>query len=193
MDSSKMTNALKTMSSALDLAALRGLNPQEREDLKFIKTGSRVASHLGFQMCLFFNVWYAPAWLAVMIWALYVKYSELDDILAALCPVFLAFTAFLEVCRLYCGYYGNLFENPAALGAFFLLTVFLQGPLLIVQLSSYRFHLPLAELILDAVLLAFIAAECVTGWLAYKQISVVHAKKMFSSPEFQEYKKERNL
>ena len=71
--------------------------------------------------------------------------------------------------------------QPSALGAFSLLSVFLQGPLLIVQLSSYRFHLPLAEFILDLLLLAFIVAEAVTGFLAYRQISVVHAKKMFST------------
>ncbi|XP_055343026.1 transmembrane protein 17B-like [Paramacrobiotus metropolitanus] len=151
-----------------------------QDELRFIKAGLPVASHLGFQMSLYFNVWYYPFWTAICIYALYEKYSILDDILAALCPIFIALSIFLEGCRLYFGYYGNLFENIAALGAYFLITIFLQVPIIVVQVASYRFRMLCVEWWMDIVLLGFVFLEVITGTMAYRQISLVQNGKLFN-------------
>ncbi|GAU93073.1 hypothetical protein RvY_05062 [Ramazzottius varieornatus] len=159
---------------------MSGSSP-EHEDLRFLKLGAPIASHLGLQLLLLLNVWFFPVWFAVSCWATRAKHGLLDDVLVVLGPVLLALNTLFEGLRLFFGYLGNLSENPGALGGFLSLSIFLQAPLLIIQLTTIRFHLTLAEWILDCLLLAFVATEIVAGYFAYTQIAVANNRKILST------------
>ena len=84
---------------------------------------------------------------------------------------------FIEVTRLYLGYLGNLTEKVPELAGFWLLTVLLQFPLqCFLFLNSDLILLPL-ERAANAVMVALIVAELMTGFIALKKITRHQAKK----------------
>ena len=141
------------------------------------RLGNEIVSDLSLQMCLFFNVCYFPFWLIVDVIVAVDKYEHLNYLYKFILVTVLIAAVFIEVTRLYLGYLGNLTEKVPELAGFWLLTVLLQFPLqCFLFLNSDLILLPL-ERAANAVMVALIVAELMTGFIALKKITRHQAKK----------------
>ena len=141
------------------------------------RLGNEVVSDLSLQVCLFFNVCYFPFWLVVDVIVAVDKYEHLNYLYKFILVTVLIAAVIIEVTRLYLGYLGNLTEKVPELAGFWLLTVLLQFPLqCFLFLNSDLILLPL-ERAANAVMVALIVAELVTGFIALKKITRHQAKK----------------
>ena len=141
------------------------------------RLGNEVVSDLSLQVCLFFNVCYFPFWLVVDVIVAVDKYEHLNYLYKFILVTVLIAAVIIEVTRLYLGYLGNLTEKVPELAGFWLLTVLLQFPLqCFLFLNSDLILLPL-ERAANAVMVALIVAELMTGFIALKKITRHQAKK----------------
>ena len=100
---------------------------------KLPKIGHEIVTDLPLQMCLFFNLCYFPFWLITSIVIAYVKFEHLNYLYKFILVTLLVATTIIEITRLYLGYLGNLTEKVPELAGFWLLTVLLQFPMVILN------------------------------------------------------------
>ncbi|XP_032814063.1 transmembrane protein 17 [Petromyzon marinus] len=145
-----------------------------RETASPERAGTVVVSSLPLQMSLYFSAFYYPCWVTSEAVMLATKYPYLATHYAVVLTTVLVFMAVIEMSRLYLGYAGNLGEKVPELAGFWLLSLLLQTPLLLLQLLLGRDTVPLhgaqvgvlsvlALLLATQLVLAFTTLRCMTA------------------------------
>ncbi|XP_061408111.1 transmembrane protein 17 [Lethenteron reissneri] len=98
------------------------------------RAGTVVVSSLPLQMSLYLNAFYYPCWVTSEAVMLATKYPYMATHYCVVLTTVLVFMAVIEMSRLYLGYAGNLGEKVPELAGFWLLSLLLQTPLLLLQL-----------------------------------------------------------
>ncbi|KYB25484.1 transmembrane protein 17 [Tribolium castaneum] len=130
--------------------------------------GNEVMSNLPLQMSLYFNVIFAPFWMAILVLYLrntYLCFSELYKfiIITVISTVFL-----LEMLRLYLGYKGNLEDKIPELAGFWMLSLLLQFPLQGLLLFNPNFKLHVIEIIVQSIMFVMLCIQLVSSYCALK-------------------------
>lgn len=128
-------------------------------------------SSLSLQQALYYNTIYSGVYLVFSILHIiekrqFVYFSVLHE---TLYPPMVALWALGELCRLYCGYKGNLSEKVPETSAFLLLTIFPQTPCL-VYLTFFQEHIWPLDRLLGMGQMAFLFLELGIGFMAFRAL-----------------------
>ncbi|KAH3876851.1 transmembrane protein 17B-like [Dreissena polymorpha] len=160
----------RTMNTVTD--TLFPVSKSMKDPLKHqnIKAGNDYVTNLPLQMAIYFNSFFAPFWITVTIVGLEVKYDELNILYKiTLIAVYITFTI-IEVVRLYVGYTGNLMERVPELAGFWLLTLLIQFPLILLMLFNEDARILPFERAVNIVETCFVVFEIVCGYIAIRQM-----------------------
>jgi hypothetical protein len=97
------------------------------------------------------------------------KYSSLNLTYQFLGVTGFGIMFFLEIPRLLAGYFGNMFQKPALIMGFWLITNLITLPIqsfLLFAANSKNIHL---EVIIDSIILIFLIVESITGVFSVKK------------------------
>nr|KAG5702335.1 hypothetical protein BaRGS_003002 [Batillaria attramentaria] len=133
-----------------------------------LKTGNEYVTNLPLQMLIYFNVFFSPLWFITSIVMLEAKFNNLSELYQiVLISVYIVYTL-IEIVRLYLGFVGNLMERVPELAGFWLLTILLQFPLiLLLVINDGAILLPL-ERAVHIVKALFVFSEVIVGYLAIR-------------------------
>nr|KAG5698426.1 hypothetical protein BaRGS_006621 [Batillaria attramentaria] len=133
-----------------------------------LKTGNEYVTNLPLQMLIYFNVFFSPLWFITSIVMLQAKFNNLSELYQiVLISVYIVYTL-IEIVRLYLGFVGNLMERVPELAGFWLLTILLQFPLiLLLVINDGAILLPL-ERAVHIVKALFVFSEVIVGYLAIR-------------------------
>ncbi|CAG0890000.1 unnamed protein product [Cyprideis torosa] len=143
--------------------------------------GMEVVSSLPLQMCLYFNAFFFPCWLAASLMTLFVKFPYLSEIFQPLAVAMACSVSALEVIRIYLGYSGNLSEKIPELVGFWLLTLLIELPLISFALFSSGLKTIVFERTLNAFLAVLVLLELVFGYMAIQCIAQEQMKRFHLS------------
>ncbi|XP_076453221.1 transmembrane protein 17B-like [Babylonia areolata] len=158
----------RTMTSVTDMLFPVSKTARDPQQHQMLKTGNEYVTSLPLQMLIYFNVFFSPLWFIASIVMLEAKFSHLSQLYQiVLVSVYIVYTL-IEIVRLYLGFVGNLMERVPELAGFWLLTMILQLPLiLLLLLNDEALLLPL-ERAVHIVKALFIVCEVVMGYFAIR-------------------------
>lgn len=146
---------------------------------EFFDIGIEVRSNLLLQIFLYFNVWFYPVWIWILLCSLDAKYYKLGDVYQFISvAVFIAVTI-LEGVRLYLGYLGNLAVKIPELASFWLISTLLQLPLELFLIFDTKNIPDLSEKIANTLAIVFLLGEIITGTMALRNLADSHAKRFY--------------
>lgn len=146
---------------------------------EFFDIGVEVRSNLLLQIALYFNVWFYPIWIWILLCNLDAKYYKLSDVYQFITvAVFIAVTI-LEGVRLYLGYLGNLSIKIPELASFWLISTLLQLPLEMFLIFDRKTIPELDEKIANYIAIFFLLVEITTGTMALRSLADSHAKRFY--------------
>ena len=126
---------------------------------------------VALQQCLYFNVLLASVYFAFCVMNIWSK-SDLvyqSTLNRALTTPMVVFWAAAEVCRIYCGYVGNLNEKVPETSAFLLVTTFPQLPALLF-LTFVQEHTYPMDYFGGILMLVLTASELAIGAAAFQSL-----------------------
>ncbi|KAK7485373.1 hypothetical protein BaRGS_00023321 [Batillaria attramentaria] len=158
----------KTMTSVTDLLFPVSKAARDPQQHQMLKTGNEYVTNLPLQMLIYFNVFFSPLWFITSIVMLQAKFNNLSELYQiVLISVYIVYTL-IEIVRLYLGFVGNLMERVPELAGFWLLTILLQFPLiLLLVINDGAILLPL-ERAVHIVKALFVFSEVIVGYLAIR-------------------------
>ncbi|KAK7490633.1 hypothetical protein BaRGS_00018050 [Batillaria attramentaria] len=158
----------KTMTSVTDLLFPVSKAARDPQQHQMLKTGNEYVTNLPLQMLIYFNVFFSPLWFITSIVMLEAKFNNLSELYQiVLISVYIVYTL-IEIVRLYLGFVGNLMERVPELAGFWLLTILLQFPLiLLLVINDGAILLPL-ERAVHIVKALFVFSEVIVGYLAIR-------------------------
>ncbi|XP_048338877.1 transmembrane protein 17 isoform X2 [Sphaerodactylus townsendi] len=131
---------------------------------------NEIVSNLPLQMSLYFNLCFFPFWWVSSVVMLQLKYPVLPDYYKFILVTIMIITTLIEVIRLYLGYTGNLQEKVPELAGFWLLSLFLQLPLILFLLLNEGLEIQPLERAIHIVFLAFLVFQVAVAFLALKKM-----------------------
>lgn len=143
--------------------------------------GNRTTPNLPLQMALYVHVRFYPIWLITIIVGLDAKYYHLTEIYKVLSVTVFVLTCPSEVARLYLGYRGNLAGKIPELASFWLISAFVQLPLLTFLVVDSGTLLGSAETVVNVLALILLTYEIGTGTIALRNLSHDRAKMFYLS------------
>ncbi|XP_046361460.1 transmembrane protein 17-like [Haliotis rufescens] len=158
----------RTMTNVTDVLFPVSKTARDPQRQQIIKPGNEYVTNLPLQMALFFNACYSPLWMitsAVVIEAKFAYLNMLYQIIVT--AVFIAYSI-IEIVRLYLGYVGNLMERVPELAGFWLLTVLLQLPLILLMTFNEDAKIVPLERAVNIVKALFIVFEVICGYFAIR-------------------------
>ncbi|KAK7088258.1 transmembrane protein 17B-like [Littorina saxatilis] len=158
----------RTMHSVTDVLFPVSKNARDPQQHQMLKTGNEYVTNLPLQMLIYFNVFFSPLWFIASIVMLEAKFSYLTQLYQiVLVSVYIVYTL-IELVRLYLGFVGNLMERVPELAGFWLLTMILQFPLiLLLLLNDDALLLPL-ERAVHIIKALFVVSEVIVGYFAIR-------------------------
>ncbi|XP_025092218.1 transmembrane protein 17B-like [Pomacea canaliculata] len=158
----------KTMTSVTDVLFPVNKSARDPQKHQILKTGNEYVTNLPLQMLIYFNAFFSPLWLITCIVMLEAKFNFLSDLYRiVLISVYIAYSL-VEIIRLYLGYVGNLMERVPELAGFWLLTVLLQLPLILLLLFNTDALLLPLERAIHIVKALFVVSEVIVGYFAIR-------------------------
>ncbi|XP_046554999.1 transmembrane protein 17-like [Haliotis rubra] len=165
----------RTMTNVTDVLFPVSKTARDPQRQQIIKPGNEYVTNLPLQMALFFNACYSPLWMitsAVVIEAkfayLNMLYQEDHSFFSFQFAVPQLAYSIIEVVRLYLGYVGNLMERVPELAGFWLLTVLLQLPLILLMTFNEDAKVVPLERAMNIVKALFIVFEVICGYIAIR-------------------------
>lgn len=140
-------------------------DPQKHQ---LLKAGNDYCTNLPLQMAIYFNSFFAPFWITMTLVAFGLKYDHLSVLYKITLIAVYSIYIIIEVIRLYIGYVGNLMERVPELAGFWLLTLLIQLPLiLLLVINNDALILPMerAVFIIETI---FVVFEILCGFLAIR-------------------------
>ncbi|XP_060113562.1 transmembrane protein 17 isoform X1 [Heteronotia binoei] len=131
---------------------------------------NELVSNLPLQMSLYFNLCFFPFWWVSSVVMLQLKYPVLPDYYKFILVTIMIISSLIEVIRLYLGYMGNLQEKVPELAGFWLLSLFLQLPLILFLLLNEGLKIQPLERAVHVVFVAFLVFQVVAAFLALKKM-----------------------
>lgn len=158
----------RTMTTVTDVLFPVSKTAKDPQQHHLLKTGNEYVTNLPLQMLIYFNIFFAPLWFIACIVMLEAKFTYLGQLYQiVLISVYIVY-ALIEITRLYLGFVGNLMERVPELAGFWLMTMILQFPLiLLLLLNSDAMLLPL-ERAVHIVKAIFVVSEAVMGYFAIR-------------------------
>ncbi|XP_051153701.1 transmembrane protein 17-like isoform X2 [Leptopilina boulardi] len=144
-----------------------------------VASGIEVRSNLLLQIVLYFNVWFYPVWIWILLCNVDAKYCKLNDVYQVISVAVFIAVIILEGVRLYLGYLGNLAIKIPELATFWLISTLLQLPLEMFLILDPRNIPELNEKIANIIAIIFLLAEITTGTLALRNLADSHAKRFY--------------
>ncbi|XP_077171494.1 transmembrane protein 17 isoform X1 [Paroedura picta] len=131
---------------------------------------NELVSNLPLQMSLYFNLCFFPFWWVSSVVMLQLKYPVLPDYYKFILVTIMIINSLIEVIRLYLGYLGNLQEKVPELAGFWLLSLFLQLPLILFLLLNEGLKIQPLERAVHIVFVAFLVFQVAVAFLALKKM-----------------------
>ncbi|XP_015280456.1 PREDICTED: transmembrane protein 17 [Gekko japonicus] len=131
---------------------------------------NELVSSLPLQMALYFNLCFFPFWWVSSVVMLQLKYPVLPDYYKFILVTIMIISSLIEVIRLYLGYMGNLQEKVPELAGFWLLSLFLQLPLILFLLLNEGLRIQPLERAVHIVFVVFLVFQVVVAFLALKKM-----------------------
>ncbi|KAL4223006.1 Transmembrane protein 17 [Mactra antiquata] len=158
----------RTMTSVTDTLFPVSKSAKDPQKHQILKTGNDYVTNLPLQMAVYFNIYFCPFWILVTIVGFELKYDHISVLYKiTLMAVYITYTI-IEVIRLYIGYIGNLMERVPELAGFWLLTLLIQLPLiLLLTLNEDAKILPM-ERAVNIIELIFVVFEVICGYVAIR-------------------------
>ncbi|XP_071093451.1 transmembrane protein 17-like [Haliotis cracherodii] len=181
----------RTMTNVTDVLFPVSKTARDPQRQQIIKPGNEYVTNLPLQMALFFNACYSPLWMitsAVVIEAKFAYLNMLYQIIVT--AVFIAYSI-IEIVRLYLGYVGNLMERVPELAGFWLLTVLLQLPLILLMTFNEDAKIVPLERAMNIVKALFIVFEVICGYFAIRimvnyQVTKFHLQQFTDLEQIEE-------
>ncbi|XP_054842974.1 transmembrane protein 17 [Eublepharis macularius] len=131
---------------------------------------NELVSNLPLQMSLYFNLYFFPFWWVSSVVMLQLKYPVLPDYYKFILVTITILTSLIEAIRLYLGYMGNLQEKVPELAGFWLLSLFLQLPLILFLLFNEGLKIQPLERAVHIIFVAFLIFQVVIAFLTLKKM-----------------------
>ncbi|XP_067686920.1 transmembrane protein 17-like [Haliotis asinina] len=158
----------RTMTNVTDVLFPVSKTARDPQRQQIIKPGNEYVTNLPLQMALFFNACYSPLWMITIAVVIEAKFAYLNMLYQIIVTaVFIAYSI-IEVVRLYLGYVGNLMERVPELAGFWLLTVLLQLPLILLMTFNEDAKVVPLERAVNIVKALFIVFEVICGYFAIR-------------------------
>ncbi|XP_052802581.1 transmembrane protein 17B-like [Mya arenaria] len=158
----------RTMNNVTDRLFPVSKSMRDPQNHQIIKAGNDYVTNLPLQMAIYFNAFFAPFWIIVTVVGLEVKYDELNILYKiTLIAVYITYTI-IEVVRLYVGYTGNLMERVPELAGFWLLTLLIQFPLILLLTFNEDARILPIERAVNIVEGLFVLFEIICGYIAIR-------------------------
>nr|XP_056712786.1 transmembrane protein 17 [Euleptes europaea] len=136
----------------------------------FVSPDNELVSSLPLQMSLFFNLCFFPFWWVSSVIMLQLKYPVLPDYYKFILVTIMIIISLIEIIRLYLGYMGNLQEKVPELAGFWLLSLFLQLPLILFLLFNEGLKIQPLERAVHIVFLVFLLFQVAAAFLTLKKM-----------------------
>ncbi|KAL3856391.1 hypothetical protein ACJMK2_011158 [Sinanodonta woodiana] len=181
----------RTMTSFTDVLFPTSKNVRDPQQHQLLKTGNDYVTNLPLQMAIYFNCFFSPFWLTSVIVVFELKYMYLTTLYKIiLLAIYIVFTI-IEVIRLYIGYLGNLMERVPELAGFWLLTILLQFPLILLLLFNDQAMLLPLERAVHIIEALFVLFEGVCGYFAIRvmvnyQVTKFHLRQFTDLEQIQD-------
>ncbi|KAK3609781.1 hypothetical protein CHS0354_022641 [Potamilus streckersoni] len=181
----------RTMTSVTDVLFPTSKNARDPQQHQLLKTGNDYVTNLPLQMAIYFNCFFSPFWLTSVIVVFELKYMYLTTLYKIiLLAIYIVFTI-IEVIRLYIGYLGNLMERVPELAGFWLLTILLQFPLILLLLFNDQAMLLPLERAVHIIEALFVLFEGVCGYFAIRvmvnyQVTKFHLRQFTDLEQIQD-------
>ncbi|OPJ58761.1 transmembrane protein 17 [Patagioenas fasciata] len=134
------------------------------------RAGIEIISSLPLQMSLYFNVYFFPFWWLSTVVMLHLKYPVLSDYYKFILVTIMILVSLIEVIRLYLGYLGNLQEKVPELAGFWLLSLFLQLPVILFLLFNEGLKIQLLERAVHIIFALFLSFQVIAAFVTLKRM-----------------------
>ncbi|XP_060579132.1 transmembrane protein 17-like [Ruditapes philippinarum] len=158
----------RTMTSVTDTLFPVSKSAKDPQKHQILKAGNDYVTNLPLQMAIYFNAFFSPFWIIVTLVGFEVKYEYLSILYKiTLIAVYVTYTI-IEVVRLYVGYIGNLMERVPELAGFWLLTLLIQFPLILLVLFNEDAKILPFERAVNIIEALFVLFEIICGYIAIR-------------------------
>ncbi|KAL8610833.1 hypothetical protein ACOMHN_056688 [Nucella lapillus] len=181
----------RTMTSVTDMLFPVSKTARDPQQHQILKTGNEYVTSLPLQMLIYFNIFFSPLWFITCIVMLEAKFSHLSQLYQiVLVSVYIVYTL-IDIVRLYIGFVGNLMERVPELAGFWLLTMILQLPLILLLLLNDEAILLPMERAVHIIKALFIVSEVIVGYFAIRvmvnyQVTKYHLQQFTDLEQMEE-------